>query len=279
MPTVARGLSAAVQTAPAALLVRGGAMVSPAMVNFCANAAPMASMLIFFAVSDEKVNFVLQDQPVALSHAIMFFNFHLQPYPTIDQVVKDKNVGSLPLLPYSSMMANCFLWMVYGLLKQESKIWATNGIGAVFGLFYFLRFIKYAPPKSPTFPGSIGNHIAACVAVLAASAGVTALLPVNEAASIIGNLAVLFCIAMFASPLASLKTVLRTKSAKSIPLPFTLATVVNCILWSVAGIFQMKDIKVYLPNILGLTFGLAQVSLKLMYGDSRPRLEREEPLV
>ena len=106
-----------------------------------------------------------------------------------------------------------------------------------------------------------------------------ALFPVDEAASIIGNMAVLFCVAMFGSPLASLKTVLKTKSAKSIPLPFTLATVVNCVLWSVAGIFQMHDIKVYFPNVLGLTFGMAQVALKLMYGDSRPRLEREEPLV
>lgn len=197
----------------------------------------------------------------------------------MEQVVKDKNVGSLPLLPYSSMMANCFLWMVYGILKKESKIWATNGIGVIFGMFYFLRFIKYAPSKSPTFPGSIGQHISACIAVLAASAGVTALFPVDEAASIIGNMAVLFCVAMFGSPLASLKTVLKTKSAKSIPLPFTLATVVNCVLWSVAGIFQMHDIKVYFPNVLGLTFGMAQVALKLMYGDSRPRLEREEPLV
>lgn len=177
------------------------------------------------------------------------------------------------------MMANCFLWTVYGVLKQESKIWATNGIGVAFGLFYFLRFIKFAPPKSPSFPGSISQHISGCLAVLAASAGVTILFQADEAAGIIGNLAVLFCIAMFGSPLASLTTVLKTKSAQSIPLPFTLATVVNCILWTVAGIFQMKDMKVYFPNILGLAFGLAQVALKLVFGDGRSRLEREQPLV
>lgn len=177
------------------------------------------------------------------------------------------------------MIANCFLWMVYGILKQESKIWATNGIGVAFGLFYFLRFIKFAPPKSPSFPGSIGQHISACIAVLVASAGVTALFSASDAATIIGNLAVLFCIAMFASPLSSLKTVLATKSAKSIPLPFTIATVLNCVLWSVAGIFQMKDMKVYFPNLLGLSFGIAQVVLKLIYGDKPTRIEREEPLL
>lgn len=177
------------------------------------------------------------------------------------------------------MIANCFLWTVYGILKQESKIWATNGIGIAFGLFYFLRFIQFAPPKSPSFPGSITQHITACLGVLAASAIIIASFPVPEAAAIIGNLAVLFCVAMFASPLASLATVLKTKSASSIPLPFTLATVMNCVLWSVAGLFQMKDMKIYFPNLLGLTFGLAQVLLKLIFGNGSSSMEREEPLM
>lgn len=179
------------------------------------------------------------------------------------------------------MVANCFLWTFYGILKKEPKIWATNGIGIVFGLFYFLRFIKFAPPKSPSFPGSIGQHISACLAVLVASASITALFSVTEAANILGNLAVLFCIAMFGSPLSSLKTVIQTKSAASIPLPFTIATCLNCLFWSVAGIFQMKDVKVYLPNVLGLSFGVTQVILKLIFGagNTRSRLERQEPLL
>ena len=177
------------------------------------------------------------------------------------------------------MIANCFLWTVYGFLKQESKIWATNGIGVAFGIYYFLRFVKFAPSKSPSFPGSIGQHVAGCMAVLAASGAVTVLFPVKHAAAIIGNLAVLFCIAMFGSPLASVATVLKTKSATSIPLPFTVATVLNCSLWSLAGIFQMKDIKIYFPNVLGLTFGLAQVILKLLYGNKPAQIEREDPLV
>ena len=177
------------------------------------------------------------------------------------------------------MMANCFLWMVYGILKDQASIWTTNGIGVAFGLFYFLRFIEFAPPKSPSYPGTIGQHIGACLAVLAASAGISSLFSAAEAAKIIGNLAVFFCIAMFASPLASLKTVLDTKSAKSIPLPFTLATIFNCCMWSVVGIFQMHDATVYFPNVLGLTFGMAQVALKFIYGEGSGRFENQEPIL
>mmetsp|Transcript_128063 Transcript_128063/g.370640 ORF Transcript_128063/g.370640 Transcript_128063/m.370640 type:complete len:231 (+) Transcript_128063:44-736(+) len=210
----------------------------PGWVKFCGNMAPLAAIVVF-----------------------------LSPFPTISQIGRDKSVGSLPLLPYSSMFANCFLWSVYGILKQESKIWATNGIGIFFSLFYFLRFVKFAPPKSPTFPGSIRQHVQAIVMVMAATFGLVYLSPLSDPANLLGNIAVLFCVAMFASPLAALRTVLQTKSAKSIPLPFTLATVANCFLWSVFGILEIHDANVYIPNLLGLAFGIAQVSLKMLYGD------------
>jgi solute carrier family 50 protein (sugar transporter) len=82
----------------------------------------------------------------------------------------------------------------------------------------------------------------------------------------VGNLGVILCVCMFASPLAALKVVLQTRSAKAIPLPFTLASILNCFLWSVAGLFDMHDYAIYVPNLLGLSFGLAQVGLKLVYG-------------
>jgi solute carrier family 50 (sugar transporter) len=90
-----------------------------------------------------------------------------------------------------------------------------------------------------------------------------------KAAEIIGTMGVVFCVAMFASPLSALKSVLATKSAKSIPLPFTLAAIVNCFLWSVVGLMDMKDFNIYAPNLLGLLFGLIQLALKLIYTGQR----------
>jgi hypothetical protein len=48
--------------------------------------------------------------------------------------------------------------------------------------------------------------------------------------------------------------------------------VVNCFLWSVTGLLDMKDYAIYVPNLLGLSFGLVQVGLKILYGDS-PKVE------
>jgi uncharacterized protein with PQ loop repeat len=73
--------------------------------------------------------------------------------------------------------------------------------------------------------------------------------------------------ALFASPLSTLKTVIETKSAASIPLPFTIASLLACFFWSVTGFLELHDLNVILPNFTGFLFGLAQLGLKLRFRD------------
>jgi len=40
----------------------------------------------------------------------------MAPLPTIHKISETKSVGTLPLLPYSSMTANGFIWTLYGSL-------------------------------------------------------------------------------------------------------------------------------------------------------------------
>ena len=163
------------------------------------------------------------------------------------------------------------------MLTQEIKVWFTNLIGLFFGINYFVRFIKYINPKSDSLPGTVRQHFQACLGIIMAT-----LIWVfacyftvrgkgqwrSYSAGIVGNAAVMFCLLMFASPLSTLKTVLRTRSAKSIPLPFTLATITNCFLWSVAGLGEFHDFNIYFPNLLGLAFGLIQMALKILFESS-----------
>ena len=72
-------------------------------------------------------------------------------------------------------------------------------------------------------------------------------------------------IILFASPLAAVKNVIATKSADSIPLPFTIASTINCSLWSLVGLFLWKDFNLYFPSIMGLLCALAQLFLKGIY--------------
>ena len=71
---------------------------------------------------------------------------------------------------------------------------------------------------------------------------------------------------LFASPLAAVKNVIATKSAASIPLPFTIASTVNCSLWSIVGLLLLNDFNLYFPSVMGLLCALAQLFLKGVYG-------------
>jgi solute carrier family 50 protein (sugar transporter) len=147
-------------------------------------------------------------------------------------------------------------------------VWASNGFGLILALYYCWEFMKFAPQKgaSPTLPGTVAQHVQFNFFILLTTLALVFFYPKIMAAKYVGSLGVVLCVAMFASPLAALKSVMETKSAKAIPLPFTLAAVANCFLWSVFGWFDMKDANIYAPNLLGLSFGLAQVGLKLKYG-------------
>jgi len=198
------------------------------------------------------------------------------PFPTIRSIERDRSVGTLPLLPYSSMIVSSFLWLAYGVLIHEPTVWRTNSIGLFMSLWYYLKFVNYAPPKSPTLPGSVRQHSNFVLFIVLGTLIIIYVLPFTDPAVLIGNIAVIFCVAMFASPLSALKTVVQSKSAKSIPLPFTIATIINCTLWSIVGLFDIGDFNIYFPNLLGLACGLAQVLLKFYYGDGLSEMGASE---
>ncbi len=143
----------------------------------------------------------------------------MAPIPTIAKIRSSRSTGSLPLLPYSSMVVNAFLWMVYGILKQDSKIWSPNAFGLFMGVNYCLQFQKFVSKNASNLPGKMSQHVRVGSLMILFTMIVAAFLDKMKAASLIGKMGVVVCVVLFASPLAALKNVLATKSAKSIPLP------------------------------------------------------------
>ena len=172
-----------------------------------------------------------------------------------------------------SALALSLFVIVLGFLIGAPKVWSANGVGLVLGISYFFEFTRHSPKESSTLPGSVVQHMQGASLVFGIALVTTLTFSTETAAAIIGALGVVFNAAMFASPLAAVKHVLETKNAKSIPLPFTMASLVNCFLWSVLGLFGMHDFNIYAPNLMGLTFALIQVALRIVYME--PRSERQ----
>lgn len=76
----------AMSTTMAATTATTAVAAVPKWISLCGTAAPFSALAVFAA-----------------------------PVPTIQKIIKEKRVNAgLPLLPYSSMVVNSFVWFVYG---------------------------------------------------------------------------------------------------------------------------------------------------------------------
>ena len=194
----------------------------------------------------------------------------LSPIPTIRNIVKTGTVGDLPLLPYTSMITSCFVWIIYGLIQHQPIVYFTNLIEFILSIYYFIEFTNYAPQYSITFPGSVYNHIHFTIFIWCITI-VIAIFFFNKTSKIIllGDLTVLLTILTLASPLTAINAVLHNENSSSIPWPFTIAAILNCFIWTIVGIFELHDSYVYFPEILGLLFGTLQIFLKIKYPEKQ----------
>ena len=199
----------------------------------------------------------------------------LAPLSTILHVSRTKSVGSLPLLPYSSMIANGFVWALYGHLAHLPNVKYANMIGIMLGTFYFKEWTGAA---ADSISGVIMYHKLAITWIVLINCLVAARFPRKVATEIVGKEGVLVFILLFASPLSALKEVIANRSAAAIPLPFTVASTINCSLWSIVGLFLMNDFNIYFPSILGLLCAMIQLFLKGIYGDGIGSIKRKGSL-
>ena len=162
-----------------------------------------------------------------------------------------------------------------GILKREQKVYITNIIGCVLGLYYYIQFDSICPPTAKNLPYTKNHHARFTTMILGLTSACAVLAPISLSTEFIGKLGIFFCIVLFGSPLSSLKNVIATKSAKTIPLPFTLTCCINCFLWSVFGILEANDFNIYFPNVLGLILGVLQLFLLFIYGNGPPKISED----
>lgn len=127
---------------------------------------------------------------------------------SIRQIQRDKSTGDMSALPFVSLLANCSVWTLYGVLVGDPTVFVPNASGLLLGAYYTRVFLQYAA----TPPVAI---LGAGAAVIAASAGLALTQPVAAAAPYIGYLGCTLAVVLMASPLATMATVVREKSTAS----------------------------------------------------------------
>lgn len=142
---------------------------------------------------------------------------------------------------------------------------APNFSAIALGAGYCATFYKYRSPQAVVLP-----YVGASAALVATCGGAAAALPAAEAASFVGSLGCAVSVAMFSGPLASIRAVLRDRSAASIPPAFTGISIVNTSLWATWGVLVLHDPFIWAPNFLGLGSACAQAGLIARFGTAPP---------
>lgn len=195
-------------------------------------------------------------------------------FSALPEVLRARQAGSLgPFnpLPTTIMVLSVLSWIQYALVVGNPWILASNLPGAVAVLTTFAVMLPLM--------GKDHKALDACQFTFVAGAMVTLCLwtfltfgDVARAlrAKCIGYFASAIFVALAASPLSTIRTVLSSQDSASIYAPLTFAQCANTLLWTVYGAMSAKDIFVWGPNGVGLMLGVAQLMLKLLF-PSKPK--------
>ena len=187
------------------------------------------------------------------------------PLPAVISSVRKGSLGAFNPLPTTLMVLGTASWLGYGLSARNPWIVATNVPGAVAAWFSFVSMLPLMRSGK-----ALVQVKATILAGLATSLCLWCALIFGGAAAAVrsywlGIYATAICIALFASPLTTMATVLRTRNSASILAPLAAAQLANCAMWTTYGVLSAHDVFVWGPNGAGLLLGLAQLGLKLAF--------------
>lgn len=206
---------------------------------------------------------------------ILSFLQYVSPVPTFYRIVKNKSTEEFESLPYICTVLNSALWTYYGIIKPDYFVSAVNGFGAALEAIYVLLFIKYAPPKKKAKTATMASILNIGVvgaAILVTYFGVHGQLRTQ----VVGLICLTPMVAMYASPLAVLETVITTKSVEYMPFGLSFVLFVTGGVWTVYAIL-VHDYFLGVPNGIGFLFGAIQLIVYCIYrnhkGSHRPSLQ------
>jgi len=223
---------------------------------FAATAAAVATPLTpaGYAIPPVGVT-VLSNLPLAA-----FFYVQLSGLSPIRQILKDKATGELSPFPFISMITNCAIWTLYGVLQSDQTIIVANAMGVVAGAAYTAIFAKHTHQSMMKYYAGSGAILATFLSspMWAEALG-------TDATTVLGTFGMSTAVVLMASPLAVVGTVIKNKSTAALPFPVSLAMTLNGACWGSYGLFVTNDLYVWLPNVLGFGAGVLQLSLFAIY--------------
>ncbi|KAF4657800.1 sugar transporter [Perkinsus chesapeaki] len=179
--------------------------------------------------------------------------------PTFIEVSKRKSTGNLSPMPYCTTSLLSLLWVTYGfMVPGRMAVLVVNAIALAFMVVYMAVFLWYTASKKPTLVKYINVFL--CYGAVMGVALVFA----TSASGFLGNCCMVVSIAMYASPLAVVPTIIKTKDSSCMPPLYSLTGFIAAIVWFGYGLGS-GDFHVWIPNGVGSGLCLSQLIIWFIY--------------
>ncbi|KAK9671742.1 hypothetical protein RND81_12G051200 [Saponaria officinalis] len=192
----------------------------------------------------------------------------LSPLSTFMRIVRNKSTENFESVPYICTLLNASLWTYYGIIKPELLVSTINGFGVIVEIVFVALFLIFAPRKMKIKTGILVGLLdilffgAAIVVPKLALEG-------RQQVDALGFVCAGLNVVMYGSPLAAMKTVVKTKSVEYMPFLLSFFFFLNGGIWTLYA-FLRQDIYLLVPNGMGCILGAAQLVLYAIYRNAKP---------
>ncbi|ETK79085.1 hypothetical protein L915_15027 [Phytophthora nicotianae] len=195
----------------------------------------------------------------------------LGPYPEIRRVHKLQDARDVSIFPVVTLFGNSYLWTIYSYLIGNFfplfSVCAFQTVSAiVFGIVYWWWCTsrrRFYVLWGAFVTGMILTSIYAAIAM----AGVTHQ-STHQVEKILGYMCVVMNLCLKVAPLETLKCIIRTKNASSMPVTMSIVAFINGLLWVWTSALE-NDMYVLTTKAVGAALGGVQIVVFIIYRPGR----------
>ena len=194
------------------------------------------------------------------------FLLHIVPLYTIEEVYTARSTMNYHISTYAFALLDQSVSLWFALIRDDGTLVVFRSAGVLFNTVYVHTFLQYcSPSKRPEFRRTL---FCAGVFFIAVFVDLNLLLPIAGLTSAyvvhIATWRAVAGICLAAGPLATIREVIRTRDASSLPLPFLLMVTIQCFFWTLYGQL-LGDLSTFYGNLVGVVLGSAQLFLIFMW--------------
>lgn len=203
---------------------------------------------------------------------------YLSPLADFVGIYRRKATGEVAILPVVVLFANSVMWTAYGALDGSIfPVCVVNAFGVVTTVSFSLIFYAFAArPRRGVLKLYVTAMLLLCVPILYIILSKASAIPQSSdtVVKVMGYASVAVNICMYASPLGTMRKVVRTRSVASLPIWMSVVSLSNGALWTAYAILE-GDMFILVPNATGVLLTSAQVVLFLMYRNATPLVDAD----